>query len=76
MMEQDAKTKWCPFVRMALVQGMAGNRTANMTPDGEGYANIHAETRCIGSECMAWVRLPVPVAISDGDCGLKNRFAA
>lgn len=75
MNERDAKAKWCPFVRMALVEGIAANRTGNMNPDGEGYANIHAETRCIAGECMAWVwfRAPSQERLGDGDCGLKRR---
>ena len=44
MKESEAKTKWCPFVR--LTDDFGDNR-----PSGGA-----AETflTCIGSECMAW----------------------
>jgi hypothetical protein len=52
--EDDAKTKWCPETRVAITAGMAANRTASMSEDGRGYANIFEETRCLGSGCMLW----------------------
>jgi hypothetical protein len=71
---RSAKSKWCPHVRMALVEGMAANLTADMSPNGKGYANIHAETRCIADECMMWIwfRAPTAERLGDGDCGLKR----
>lgn len=51
MTEDEAKTKWCPFVR-AVLPGTtlpAGNR--GVGPDGtEGVKGA----RCIASACMAW----------------------
>lgn len=70
-LESVAKTKWCPFVRMALTAGMAANKTAVMTSDGDGYANIHAETRCMGAGCMAWQIAPTHGGLY-GDCGLST----
>jgi len=51
MTEDEAKTKWCPFVRFAIptqsgaVSGY--NRTTGNMTDGWNA--------CIGSKCMAWV---------------------
>jgi hypothetical protein len=68
MTAKEAKTKWCPFSRVALSEGMAANRTASMGKGG--YADIAEETRCIASDCMAWQwhTMDPPV----GDCGLKR----
>jgi hypothetical protein len=52
MTENEAKTKWCPFVRVSAGAGCIGgvsNRqdgSHNKTPDGN--------PNCIGSACMAW----------------------
>ena len=61
MTEGEAKTKWCPFVRVALIDEQLGavfegyNRMSykqsEHMPDGGAYS---PETKCIGSECMAW----------------------
>lgn len=45
MTEQDAKQKWCPFVR--LVQG---GRVNSNRGDGS-YSEL---THCLGTGCMAW----------------------
>lgn len=49
--EEEAKAKWCPEARMlpnAPGYG-AGNRFAD-----DPHPIFMAETRCIGSACMAW----------------------
>lgn len=49
--EEEAKTKWCPESRM-LVDATgygAGNRFT-----GQQHPHFVAQTRCIGSACMAW----------------------
>jgi len=56
--EHDARTKWCPFARVALHAG-DGGASANRHPsDGSTSPSfrpvIEEETRCIGSRCMAW----------------------
>ena len=72
MKESEARTKWCPMARMALVQGMAANRTGQMSQGGTGYANIYDETRCIGSDCMLWQPLVGSDDEARGRCSLGN----
>lgn len=65
--EAEAKTKWCPFARVALHAGNGG-ATANRHPSDGSTSTIsppaiEEETRCIGSACMAWRwRDPAPTA--------------
>jgi len=68
MRTEEARTKWCPFSRVALSEGMAANRTASMGKGG--YADIEEETRCIANDCMAWQWYSM--SPPDGDCGLKR----
>ncbi len=52
MTEDEAKQRWCPHVRYPSGTNSAVNRigVANF-----GVANfIEEETKCIGSDCMAW----------------------
>lgn len=46
MTESEAKTKWCPFARIAHVSGATANSRAHNDPD--------LSQDCIGSACMAW----------------------
>lgn len=55
MLESEAKTKWCPFVRLS-----AGN---NATYDQR--KPLHAY--CITDECIAWVP---GIEEGTGSCGL------
>lgn len=74
--EVEAKRRWCPHTRVALSQGMAANRTgakeSGLHPNCSGYANVYAETRCLGSDCMMWDWLDLDRLASDrrGRCGL------
>lgn len=57
MTEDEAKTKWCPFVREVGVaangkQYTAGNRHIDFKSNAT-YGNP-VGCRCIASECMAW----------------------
>jgi hypothetical protein len=63
MTEDQAKTKWCPFVRTGLAAGMAVNRHIADKPGG--IDGVHDETRCRGSDCMMWRQ-----AGKKGWCGL------
>lgn len=63
MIEEEAKTKWCPFVRLAAGEETpTGARLSTASP--AGFNRISAAdgsvlstprtARCIGSACMAW----------------------
>lgn len=80
MTEDEAKTKWCPFVRVYSVADGEHPSAPN------GSWNRHqadglSETRCIGSACMAWrwretrgrVKETGEAAPFDGYCGLAER---
>lgn len=48
MTEDEAKTKWCPFVRL-VISDIGEAKTDNRDFDyGDGTPS------CIASECMAW----------------------
>jgi hypothetical protein len=49
MTEDEAKEKWCPFVRYKSVRGEGINRWVEEEPQLNPDA-----ARCIGSRCMAW----------------------
>lgn len=69
MTEAEAKTKWCPMVR--VFDGWRTNRE-------EVYVN---GTHCIGSDCMMWRwrvgdnSTPIPKHFPEagGYCGLANK---
>lgn len=67
MTEDEAKTKWCPFVRHANGSNGAGVNRINWDRTYD-YAN------CIGSACMAWRWDSIkPLQPSrDGHCGLAG----
>lgn len=51
MTEEEAKKKWCPFVRISDGENLNEPITSRLIPledHGSG------ETNCIGSACMAW----------------------
>ena len=52
MTEQEAKQKWCPFVRQQFIESsktIADNRGCVSNKD-----KSQADWRCIASGCMAW----------------------
>lgn len=51
MTENDAKEKWCPLARVAMVHCDAGNEFIGAI---NRAAVMEAEVNCIGSDCMAW----------------------
>lgn len=66
MLEEEAKTKWCPFVRAQQFQGDQNPPTNRTT-----WSN-----NCIGNQCMAWrwveVNLSVERSTHHGYCGLAG----
>lgn len=72
--EAEARTKWCPFVRVG-VQSEAPpgvNRWKQSLPADEPWALNPVPCRCIASDCMAWRTFQgdgPPV----GYCGLAGR---
>ena len=69
MTEQEAREKWCPFVRLGSVQD---------TNHAEGYCwnnrgeDTH-ESDCIASDCMAWrSNLPTYVANEQGSADRRD----
>lgn len=51
MTEDEAKKKWCPFVRIADIDGALNNRCK---PVMEERTTVGQASGCIGSACMAW----------------------
>lgn len=74
MTEDEAKTKWCPFVR-------SGDRGAIYQDTAKG--DVAPGIACIGSVCMAWRTVPKPEQVGanpyimrtifDGFCGLAGK---
>jgi hypothetical protein len=59
---EEAKTRWCPFVRVRLKYGdreIEGNRV-----ETSGSVNVN----CIADGCMAWRA----IAADHGYCGLAG----
>lgn len=74
MKESVAKEKWCPFARLYRAQGQFGAAAVNrfVDWDGDKSKTVEYNTRCIGNECMAWIREPMENSITYGHCGLVN----
>lgn len=49
MSEDEAKTKWCPFARVASDSGVSFNRWT----DGQAVGQA-SPALCIATACMAW----------------------
>jgi len=74
MTEDEAKTKWCPFVRAISYGSPSPTEDHMYITNREGPDSL-----CIGSECMAWrtyeLRIGAKSVIPDGQgyCGLAGR---
>lgn len=56
MTEDEARQKWCPFVRETMVI-KTGNPQGIMPPAANMWTMENGEekrAKCIGSDCMAW----------------------
>lgn len=59
MTEDEAKTKWCPFARVAgpmatEAEGTSYNRWPSSDGTTDAMLSENRITLCIGSACMAW----------------------
>ena len=82
MTEDEAKTKWCPFVRVAMDWGEQDDplhrfavgfnrdclqKSYTSDEDDGGYATCSWDAmRCIGSACMAWRWNLIPAYLAGG----------
>jgi hypothetical protein len=75
MTKEEAKTKWCPMVRITTVGGGSTNRDELMVGKTGDLVN------CIASDCMMWRQLPLEKWVWDEDghkrpsgyCGLGGK---
>ena len=67
---EEAKTKWCPFARVAAQGGAGVNRHVGASPSTWPH--------CITDSCMAWRwwNQPANEAKHRGYCGLVGKEAA
>lgn len=76
MTKDEAKTKWCPHVRVGVISEVTGAAYAANRAGSEG--KMIGAAMCIGSACMAW-RWEVPPMTCrppnepSGYCGLAGR---
>lgn len=76
MTEEEAGTKWCPFVRAAYPGITASyNRGLKELDDGRVAADLHVAL-CVGSRCMMWrddaVQEIGTDKMSNGDCVMNS----
>jgi len=72
MKEADAKTKWCPMVRVSQFNTTVNRR---ITTDNPAPQYPAPSTNCIGNECAVWKNtftVIADTAIESGHCGLIN----
>jgi len=70
MTEKEACLRWCPFAASrVVVTPAAGMDRGVVTVMHRDPAAIEVDTRCLGSNCMAW-RWVKP---GDGYCGLAGK---
>ena len=55
MTEDEAKTKWCPFVR---AHSEAGSYNRASTKQSEDGVEDWGHNKCVASSCMAWRGVP------------------
>ena len=80
MTEDEAKTKWCPFVRFVGWETFRdGEQTATANRIHHKDGSIDSYVSCLASKCMAWRPLPdSPNAVTGdiethGFCGLAGK---
>ena len=76
MKESEAKTKWCPFVRITQetehVKSCTNRGDVALTTKRHESLRSDPETNCIGSSCAAWLwdDDDPEVDVTHGTCGL------
>lgn len=84
MTESEAKTKWCPLVRVLLPIHQAGNRistfhlTLSDKRDREHYEQQKNDCLCIASACMFCrfdekYDVKFPSILRNGHCGAASK---
>lgn len=68
MTEDEAKTKWCPMVRVDLY---ISNRDLSCVGNRSEHNTI--SDRCIGSACMMWRPRLIAGDAVGGHCGLAEK---
>jgi hypothetical protein len=68
MTEEEAKTKWCPFVRHAEDT----NQETSVPAFNRLAEPLRYNLNCVGSDCMAWRYVNRPVD-GHGYCGLAGK---
>jgi len=72
MKESEAKTKWCPMVRVLVTPNDALWQGRMLSNRGDLPAS-NEHCLCIGSACMMWENHCIEGHDQIGDCGLKSR---
>ena len=71
MKEVDAKTKWCPLVRIFVAGDYWQSSNGKDKFLGSMDGNLRPLTKCIASGCMMWQW--TSDGRDSGFCGLKNK---
>ncbi len=76
MTEQEAKTKWCPFVRYVVIHQETNAAVNRWMSTSDKQLNPEP-AHCIGSDCMAWRQTSEyqhpNEHIKTGYCGLAGK---
>ena len=76
MTEDEAKIKWCPWVRVAVGDDIIVSTRGVLGRSDTDGLSVTFTFRCIASECMMWRwhRIPgPPMQDTEGYCGLAKR---
>lgn len=73
MTETEAKTKWCPMVRIARPTSAEVPRITGVNRGTNEYAIPTGSVSCIGSACMMFRWTDVVETDSGGYCGLAGK---
>ena len=79
---EQAKTKWCPFVRVHVPSGLINRVSSTWKAlmakpgasegDKQWIADQEQDTHCIGDACMAWRHWGALGLSVSGFCGLAG----